>query len=53
MTTKRQHLVWRDYPAPWTDNPDSTDVNIACYYKEKYGLPELERGAFTSFPDGK
>lgn len=21
--------------------------------KEKYGLPELERGAFTSFPDGK
>ena len=21
--------------------------------KEKYGLPEVERGAFTSFPDGK
>ena len=21
--------------------------------REKYGLPELERGAFTSFPDGK
>ena len=21
--------------------------------KEKYGLPEMERGAFTSFPDGK
>ena len=21
--------------------------------KEKYGLPLLERGAFTSFPDGK
>ncbi len=21
--------------------------------KERYGLPELERGAFTSFPDGK
>ena len=21
--------------------------------KEKYGLPEIERGAFTSFPDGK
>jgi len=21
--------------------------------KEKYGEPEIERGAFTSFPDGK
>ena len=21
--------------------------------KEKYGLPEVERHAFTSFPDGK
>ena len=21
--------------------------------KEKYGLPEVEKGAFTSFPDGK
>ena len=21
--------------------------------KEKYGYPELERGSFTSFPDGK
>ena len=21
--------------------------------EEKYGLPELERGSFTSFPDGK
>lgn len=21
--------------------------------KEKYGLPEPERGAFTGFPDGK
>ena len=20
--------------------------------KEKYGLPEMERGSFTSFPDG-
>jgi len=20
--------------------------------KEKYGLPQIERGAFTSFPDG-
>ena len=21
--------------------------------REEYGLPEMERGAFTSFPDGK
>jgi hypothetical protein len=21
--------------------------------REKYGLPQVERGAFTSFPDGK
>ena len=28
-------------------------IRIIAEAKEKYGLPELERGAFTSFPDGK
>jgi multimeric flavodoxin WrbA len=28
-------------------------IKAFSYAKEKYGLPELERKAFTSFPDGK
>lgn len=28
-------------------------VNAIADAKEKYGLPEVERGSFTSFPDGK
>lgn len=28
-------------------------IKVISDAKEKYGLPELERGAFTSFPDGK
>ncbi|MBR5949565.1 MAG: flavodoxin family protein [Clostridia bacterium] len=28
-------------------------VNAVSDAKEKYGLPEVERGCFTSFPDGK
>ncbi|MBR3298332.1 MAG: flavodoxin family protein [Clostridia bacterium] len=28
-------------------------VNAISDAKEKYGMPEVERGSFTSFPDGK
>ena len=28
-------------------------VNAISDAKEKYGSPEVERGSFTSFPDGK
>ena len=28
-------------------------IKAISHGKEKYGLPELERGVFTSFPDGK
>jgi multimeric flavodoxin WrbA len=28
-------------------------MNAFADAKEKYGYPELERGSFTSFPDGK
>ena len=28
-------------------------VNAISDAKEKYGLPDVERGSFTSFPDGK
>lgn len=27
-------------------------IKAICDAKEKYGLPEVERGSFTSFPDG-
>lgn len=33
MSTIRQHLVWRKYLSPWTDNLDSSNGNIVCYYK--------------------
>ena len=28
-------------------------ADLEKYAKEKYGEPEVERGSFTSFPDGK
>ena len=28
-------------------------IRVIAEGREKYGLPQLERGAFTSFPDGK
>ena len=28
-------------------------MKAICDAKEKYGIPQLDRGAFTSFPDGK
>lgn len=28
-------------------------MNAISDAKEKYGLPDVERGSFTSFPDGK
>ena len=33
MSTIRQHLVWRKYLSPWTDNLDSSNGKIVCYYK--------------------
>ena len=33
MATKRQHLIWRKYLSPWTDNVDSNSGNIVCYDK--------------------
>lgn len=35
MTTKRQHLIWRKYLAPWTDNINTTDGSIYWYNKDK------------------
>lgn len=34
MTTKDQHLIWRKYLVPWTDDAATTKGNIAVYYKE-------------------
>lgn len=31
MTTKRQHLIWRKYLAPWTNSPEKTNGKIFCY----------------------
>jgi len=28
-------------------------IKVIAHGREKYGLPEQESGAFTSFPDGK
>jgi hypothetical protein len=35
VTTKRQHLVWRKYLAPWTDDISSTEGNISWLLKDK------------------
>lgn len=32
-TTKKQHLVWKKYLAPWTDKPQSTDGKIYMLLK--------------------
>ena len=40
MTTKKQHLVWRDYLAPWTSRPNSTNGSIACFYKNQNRIIE-------------
>ena len=34
MTTCRQHLVWRKYLAPWTDNVNSTEGAIYWFLKK-------------------
>ena len=34
-TTKKQHLVWRKYLAPWTDKPESTDGYIFTFLKKE------------------
>lgn len=40
-TTKKQHLIWRKYLAPWTDDIASTEGNIAYYDKvKKMGKPK-------------
>jgi hypothetical protein len=39
-----------------TTHPDMveyTEEEILEVAKEKYGMPEMELGSFTSFPDGK
>lgn len=33
-TTKKQHLVWRKYLAPWTDDPSTTDGYIFMLLKK-------------------
>lgn len=34
-TTKKQHLVWRKYLAPWTDDPTTTNGRIFMLLKSK------------------
>lgn len=34
-TVKRQHMVWRHYLAPWSDNPKTTKGHIFVFDKEK------------------
>lgn len=31
---KRQHLVWRNYLSQWTDDINSTNGNLCCYFKQ-------------------
>ena len=49
-------FVSEDLVSKWecgSRRPDYGMIKAIADAREKYGLPEVEHGAFTSFPDGK